>query len=130
MVRDEAQRDKHEHNVRPRPEKEKLVGLNPSRLIFRYAEKADDAFLIREPACMTVSAEAVLEKGRPVGWRHLRQWKMKSRGGGLAGGESGAGGIGGGEVEALADGNPGLIKVEYPMGPLLWVKAVWWFNGS
>ena len=80
MVREEAQRDKHEHDVRPRPEKEEFVGSNPSWLVFRYAEEADDTFFIREPACMTVNAVAVLEKGRPVGWRHLRLWKIKSGG--------------------------------------------------
>ena len=70
MVGDEAQRDEHEHNVQPRAKEEKPVGSDPPWLVFGYTEETDNALLVREPARVAVSAMAVLEEGRCIGWRH------------------------------------------------------------
>lgn len=47
MVRDEAQRNKHEQDVRPGSKQEILVGFDPSRLAFRDAKEANDSLRIR-----------------------------------------------------------------------------------
>lgn len=70
VVGEEAQGDEYEHDVKPRAQEEKPVGLDPPWLAFGYAEDASDALLVRESADVAVRTMAVLEKGSPVGRRH------------------------------------------------------------
>jgi len=73
MVREEAQRNKHEQDVDPGSKKEKLGGLDPPRLVTRDSEDVYDSLLERGSAQMAVSAMAVLQEGRPVGRRHAEE---------------------------------------------------------
>jgi hypothetical protein len=55
VVRDEAQRDEHEHDVHPRSKEEELEGLDPARLIFGHGKELYETFAIREPAFRAVA---------------------------------------------------------------------------
>ena len=73
MVREEAQRNKHEQDVDPGSKEEKLEGLDPPRLVTRDSEEVYDSLLERGSAKMTISTMAVLQEGRPVGRRHAEK---------------------------------------------------------
>jgi hypothetical protein len=71
MVRDEAQRNKHEQDVYPGAKKEKHEGPDPPRLVIRDSEQVYDSLLVRGSVYKAVSTVAILQEGRPVGRRHV-----------------------------------------------------------
>lgn len=71
VVGEEAQRDEHEHHVQPGAKEKKPEGFYPARLVFRHAEEANDAFLVRGSAYMAVHTVAVLEEGCCIRRRHV-----------------------------------------------------------
>ena len=79
VVGNEAQRDKHEKDVRPRPKEEKLEGLDPPGLVIGYGEDFGEALPVRGCGFVAVGTNTVLQEGRPVGRRHLEECKIGLR---------------------------------------------------
>lgn len=69
-----------------------VEGFYPPGLVFGDEKEANDPLLIRTSGLVAVRVEAILKKGRPVGWRrHLRGCR-KCKGEEVGGNFSGVGG--------------------------------------